>query len=213
MVSRNLYSADSLRVQTSRRTLLQSLTNGPIAAVTIPLLERSANEAVESLHQVFSDTPATVERTKAGRALSRHRYHHAESFFPDRGLRSTADWHHFLYTAGITAQLALSSHLLDIGFADPWCIHNIGLRVAKSFAYANATGLGHDCPDMARLAAVLTPYNKWNEVRLFGEAKPDDGAFTPDQVTTLLRALLERVHDVTGHRRPNGWRPDRHRPS
>ena len=28
-------------------------------------------------------------------------------------------------------------------------------------AYANATGLGHDCPVMARLAVILSPYWKW----------------------------------------------------
>lgn len=35
---------------------------------------------------------------------------------------------------------------------------------------------------------------------------PDNGGFTVDEVLPLLRALLDRVHDVTGHRRPNGWR-------
>ncbi|WP_156420177.1 hypothetical protein [Sphingopyxis sp. H053] len=71
--------------------------------------------------------------------------------------------------------------------------------------YANATGFGHDCPDMARLAAVLTPYCKWNQVRPFDEPEPNDGGFTVLQVRPLLHALLDRVHDVTGHPRPKGW--------
>lgn len=93
-----------------------------------------------------------------------------------------------------------------MGFADDWCARHIGLRVAKSLAYANATGLGHDCPDMARLATVLTPYWRWNQVRLFGEPEPDDGGLMAPQVHALLRALLDRVRDVTGHPRPRGRR-------
>src|SRR3546814_515817 len=95
-----------------------------------------------------------------------------------------------------------SSDLLDVGFPDEWNARYVGLRVAKSLAYANATGFGHDCSDMARLAAVLTPYCRWNQVRLFGEPEPDDGGLTAPEVRELLRALLDRVHDVTGHSRP-----------
>ena len=80
---------------------------------------------------------------------------------------------------------------------------HIGLRVAKSLAYANATGFGHDCPEMARLAAVLTPYWKWNGWDYGTE--PDDGGFAPTDVRPLLRALLDRVHHVTGHSRPKRW--------
>src|SRR3546814_2122801 len=58
---------------------------------------------------------------------------------------------------------------------------------------------------MARLAAVLTPYCKWNQVRPFDEPEPNDGGFTVLQVRPLLHALLDRVHDVTGHPRPKGW--------
>lgn len=152
--------------------------------------------------------PVTLVRTKAGRAMSRGRYHVAERFFPDRQ-QANFGWHDYLYKAGITAQLALSSHLLDVGFPDGWNARHIGLRVAKSLTYANATGFGHHCPDMARLAAVLSPYWQWNRVRLFGEPEPDDGGFTVAQIEPLLRALLDRVHCVTGHPRPKGWRRSR----
>ncbi len=148
-------------------------------------------------------------RTKEGRALSRHRYHVAEEFLPMREPATRAGWPNYLYMAGITAQLALSAHLLDVGFPDDWNARHIGLRVAKSLAYSNATGFGHECADMARLADVLTPYWKWNQVRLFGEPEPEDGGFTVAEVHRLLRTLLDHVHDLTGHPRPTGWRCER----
>jgi hypothetical protein len=58
---------------------------------------------------------------------------------------------------------------------------------------------------MARLASVLTPYWKWRQPRLEDEPIAYDGGFTTEQIQPLLRALLERVHSVTGHPRPNGW--------
>ncbi len=182
---------------TSRRALLGALTAAPVTALAVPSPWAAA---LASVHADYGDDPAAIVRTKEGRALSRRRYHVAEGFFPAENERS--DWRGYLYRAGITAQLALSSHLLDMGFADDWCARHIGLRVAKSLAYANATGLGHDCPAMARLAIVLTPYWRWNQVRLFGEPEPDDDELTAPQVHALLRALLDRVRDVTGHPRP-----------
>ena len=185
----------------SRRALLGAWTGAPIAALAAP---SPWGAALTSLHTAYDDEPVTLVRSKAGRSLSRWRYHRAEGFFPDNEPRSIGGWHSFLYFSGITAQLGLSAHLLDVGFPDDWNARRIGLRVAKSLAYANATGLGHDCPDMARLAAVLTPYWRWNQVRLFGEPEPDDGGLTAPQVRKLLRALLDRVRDVTGHPRPRG---------
>lgn len=186
---------------TSRRSLLQTLAAAPAAiaiSVTSPW-----SAALATLHEQYDDAPVTLLRTKAGRDLSEARYHRAEEFFPDRHGRPERDWHNFLYFAGITVQLGLSSHLLDVGFDDQWCARHIGLRVAKSLAYANATGFGHDCPEMARLAAVLTPYWKWNSWDYGSE--PDDGGFAPAEVRPLLRALLDRVHHVTGHPRPARW--------
>jgi hypothetical protein len=116
------------------------------------------------------------------------------------------DVREMLYRSGIVAQLALSSHLLDMGFPDEWNARHVRLDVAKSLAYANATGFGHDCPDMARLATVLSPYWKWGHAHRFDKPRPDAGGFTLDAIRPLLCALLDRVHDVTGQRRPNGWR-------
>src|SRR3546814_2147266 len=70
--------------------------------------------------------------TKDGRSLSRWRYHRAEGFFPDNETRSIGGWHRFLYFSGITAQLGLSAHLLDVGFPDEWNARYVGLRVARS---------------------------------------------------------------------------------
>jgi hypothetical protein len=190
---------------TSRRALLRTLTAAPVAVAAIQAAS-PWGEALAALHDHYDDHPATLIRTKAGRELSEARYDRAEEFFPDRKAYAKSHRDHFLYFAGITAQLGLSSHLLDIGFNDRWCARHIGLRVAKSLAYANATGFGHHCDRMERLAAVLTPYWKWNRPRYRGEPEPDDGGFDQDQVRALLRALLDHVHHVTGHSRPDSWR-------
>ncbi|WP_082384352.1 hypothetical protein [Erythrobacter sp. SG61-1L] len=184
---------------TSRRSLLRAIAAAPAVAAA------PWGEALTPLYESYGDAAATVVRSREGRAFSRQRYHVAEGFFPTEQPQGRLAWQTFLYRSGIAAQLALSSHLLDIGFTDEWCARNIGLRVAKSLAYANATGLGHNCPEMARLALVLTPYHRWNQVRPSGQSEPDDGGFTPAQVRVCLRALLDRVHDVTGHPRPRGW--------
>jgi len=204
MTARNPPPDDSsIASRTSRRALLRVLTATPIAFTVVT---PSWCEALATLHREHGDEPALLSRSREGRSLSRLRYHRAESFFEtlQAGI-FTSDAETFYYS-GIVAQLALSSHLLDIGFEDEWCARHIGLRVAKSLAYANATGLGHECPDIARLAVVLTPYWKWNQPPRWGEPEPDDGGFTAAQIRLLLRALLDHVHRVTGHRRPRGWR-------
>jgi len=183
---------------TSRRTVLRTLTAAPLVANT----GQPWDEALAALHKHYDDDPVRLIRTKPGRELSKERYFRAEGFFPVFEGHAISDRDHFLYFAGITAQLALSSHLVDVGFPDRWCARYIGLRVAKSLAYANATGFDHDCQGMKRLAAVLTPYCKWNTPRLFGEPEPDDGGFDLAEVQSLLRALLDHVRDVTGHSRP-----------
>jgi hypothetical protein len=208
MTSCDFPYGDSAGVSTSRRDLLRALTAAPVAAVAMPVTS-PWSDALASLHQDYGDEPVKIMRTKEGRTLSRRRYHVAEEFLPEREPATWDCWHNYLYKVGIAAQLALSSHLLDVGFPDDWNARHIGLRVAKSLAYANATGFGHECTDMARLAAVLTPYWKWNQVRLFGDPEPDDGGFTEAQVRPLLRTLLDHVHDVTGHSHPNGWRRER----
>jgi hypothetical protein len=197
---------DDIAPTTSRRALLRALTTIPVATLTAPD-DLPWSKALAALHDHYDDPPATLIRTKAGRSLSRFRYHNAESFClgVDQGLYRH-DVGEMLYQSGIVAQLALSSHLLDVGFPDGWNARHVRLDVAKSLAYANATSFGHDCPDMARLAAMLSPYWKWGHAHRFDKPRPDNGGFTLDEVRPLLRALLDRVHDVTGHRRPNGWR-------
>uniref|UniRef100_UPI0035CBDA59 hypothetical protein n=1 Tax=uncultured Sphingomonas sp. TaxID=158754 RepID=UPI0035CBDA59 len=160
---------------------------------------------LDLLYDGFGDVPATLVRTRAGRELSRARYHTAETFFAPIEHQFPQPLEDTLYRAGIVAQLGLSSHLIDVGFADAWCARHVGLCVADALAYSNATGLGHDSPDMARLAEVLTPYWKWNSVHLWDAPTPDDGGFTEEQIRALLRALLDRVYDVTGHPRPKKW--------
>ncbi|KXU33369.1 hypothetical protein A0J57_05585 [Sphingobium sp. 22B] len=192
---------DEFDPRPSRRDLLRALTAAPVVAVVSP-----ASDALAVLHTQYEDQPATLARTREGRSLSRFRYHNAESFLwgLNQGICGN-DVGEMLYRSGIVVQLGLSSYLLDIGFSDEWNARHIRLDVAKSLAYANATGFGHGCPDMARLAAVLSPYWKWGHAHRF-EARPDDGGFTTSKVAPLLRTLLDHVHDVTGHRRPNGWR-------
>lgn len=162
------------------------------------------------LNRRYRDEPFALQRTKDGRDLSQVRYHRAEEFFPSNDPRSSRGWRSFLYMSGITAQLGLSSHLLDVGFPDYWNARHIGYRVSKSLAYANATGLDHRCPDMARLAVVLTPYWKWNSAQqLYDKRDVDDGGFSVVQVRHVLRALLDQIREVTGHSQPDGWH--RHR--
>jgi len=187
---------------TSRRFLLRALTAMPVA---VSIVASPWCEALAALHREHDDEPALLCRSGEGRSLSRFRYHRAESFFETLEAGILTSNEDVLYYSGIVAQLTLSSHLLDIGFDDEWCARHIGLRVAKGLAYANVTGLGHACPDMARLAAVLTPYWKWRQPR-WDDPTPADGGFTAGEVRPLLRALLNRVHEVTGHPRPNGWR-------
>jgi len=196
---------DDIAPATSRRALLRALTTIPVATLTAPV-ELPWSKALAALNDHYNDPQVVLVRSRQGRNLSRFRYHNAESFY--QGLGQGFYGHNvreMLYQSGIVAQLALSSHLLDVGFPDEWNAREIRLVVAKSLAYANATGFGHDCPDMARLAAVLSPYWKWGHAHRFDKPTPDNGGFTLDEVWPLLRALLGRVHDVTGHRRPNGW--------
>lgn len=203
MTLRKLSPDDSsVASRTSRRAVLRALTATPLA---VSIVTSPWSEALAALHEEHDDEPALLCRSKEGRKLSRSRCHRAESFFHTLEAGILTSKEDTLYYSGIVAQLALSAHLLDIGFEDEWCARYIGLRIAKSLAYANATGLGHECPDMVRLAAVLTPYWKWRQPR-WSEPIPVDGGFTADEVRPLLRALLDRVYEVTGHPRPNGWR-------
>jgi len=174
-----------------------------IAAVTAALNSLpNDNSALAALWKIYGAEPVRLLRTQQGRSLSRERVKRAEGFMGGLAPDAPFHWHYFLYTSGIVVQLALSSHLLDVGFPDSWCARHISLHVDRSLAYANVTGFGYDCPETARLLQVLSPYWKWNRNRPGDGNLLDDGGFTPDEVRTLVSALVEHVRHVTGHTRP-----------
>lgn len=158
------------------------------------------NAALVTLWRAYRAEPTQLLRTREGRNLSRARYRRAEEFMSSLTPEAPQDWHDFLYHAGIVAQLALSSHLLDAGFPDAWCARHIGLNVARSLAYANATGFDYTCAETERLADVLSPYWKWNRRSLADDPYPNDDGFAPEEVGNLLRAMIDHLREVTGHR-------------
>lgn len=174
---------------TTRRAVLGAMVATP-AIATASSATSPLQAHLDVLHQRFDDMPVKLVRTREGRDLSAFRYANAHRFFPDdrRPFEGPSE---FFYFAGISAQLGLSAYLLDVGFPDQWCARHIGLRIANSLAYANATGFGHDCPRMHRLARVLTPYWKWNPDRLRDRRKPSTWGFEPDEVRALLAAMLK----------------------
>lgn len=158
----------------------------------------SSSAAISSLSQL--NLAPVLERSRARRALSDTRYRNAESFFLAIEERLFSDTSDLLYQTGIVAQLALTSHLLDVGFDDRWCARHIGLHIAKALAYANATGLNYHSPALERLVPVLSPYNVWRNPDLDGSRHPAPKSL-PD-IPALLRELLDHVRGVTGHPRP-----------
>lgn len=139
-------------------------------------------------------------RSRAGRVLSKARYRNGESFFlavQKLRFNNTSD---LLYHTGIVVQMALSAHLLDVGFDDKWCARNIGLHIVKALAYANATGLNYHSPELERLAPVLSPYNVWRNPNLDGSRPP--ALETLPNIPLILRDLLDHVRGVTGHTWP-----------
>ncbi len=176
-----------------------------VRAVTIATPQRStspdghAHPTLAALWHSYGAEPVELVRTREGRDLSRTRYRRAEEFMLGLDPGAPGDWPDFLYAAGIVTQLALSSHLLDVGFPDAWCARHVSLHVARSLAYANATGWGYDCPETARLTNVLSPYWKWNHLHLVDGSHPDDGGFSAGDVRRLLHGLMDHVRQVTGH--------------
>ena len=159
-----------------------------------------AREGFEGSYDAVLHLSPVLERSSARRALSKTRYSNAESFIvaiEERFFSETGD---LLYQTGIVAQLALTSHLLDVGFDDRWCARHIGLHIDRAMAYANATGLNYRSPAFERLAPVLSPYNIWRNPNLDG-SRPAVPASLPD-IPPLLRELLNHVRGVTGHARP-----------
>ena len=175
------------------------------AKLSMTLSRREALVATPLLSGALSDLaspfpgrmPILIIRTREGRILSRSRYRNAESFFlavRERRFHSVCD---LLYHTGIVVQMALSSHLLDVGFDDRWCARNIGLHLGKALAYANATGFNYHMPELERLAVMLSPYNKWRSPGV-DALRPSAPEMLPD-IPPLLRDLLDHVRGVTGH--------------
>lgn len=180
-------------MQPSRRTVLGLVAAAPIAT--------------QPRHPHNRDALAFLVRTKAGRLLSRDRYDSAEiAFLPSGPGSSRSHIRQALHQAGGVVKLGLCSHLLDVGFPDLWLATHIQQDIDKALSYANATGLGHDCSDMARLAVILSPYWKWGYPHLIGDPPMESGGFTSEQIYSLVRALLDHVRDVTGHACPKGAR-------
>jgi hypothetical protein len=190
---------DNLTPVTSQRPVPGAMKTPPTSAPAAPAASPQ-NTALTALWEAHEAKPVQLLRTREGRSLSRARYRRAEEFMLPLAPEAPGDWPDFLYGAGIVAQLALSSHLLDVGFPDAWCARHIGLHVARSLAYANVSGLGLECTETARLAQVLTPYSKWNCRSLADSPRPNDGGFTSEETRALLRALIDHVGSVTGHR-------------
>lgn len=161
----------------------------------------SHNSTLAALWRTCDAEPVRLQRTREGRNLSRERCRRADEFMLSLAPGAPADWPDFLYFTGIVTQLALSSHLLDVGFPDTWCARYVGLHIDRSLAYANASGFGYECAETARLAQVLSPYWKWNRRHLIDRSPPSDGGFTADEIRGLLRALMDHVRHVTGHHR------------
>lgn len=176
---------------------------GVRATARTSTLARSAgagpNPTLPSLCQCYGAEPVELVRTRDGRTLSGVRCRGAEEFMPSFTPDAPGGLPDVLYFAGITAQLALSSHLLDVGFPEDWCARHVGYQVSRSLAYANATGFGYECAETARLAQVLSPYWKWNKRSLFDNPCPDDGGFIAPEIEAILLNLMEHVYHVTGH--------------
>jgi hypothetical protein len=169
-------------------------------SLPVRLSPKAHNGELAALWRIYGGEPFHLLRTQEGRGLSRARYRRAQEFMSSLASNAPGDWFDFLYSSGIVVQLALSSHLLDVGFPDAWCARHIGLHVDRALAYANASGLGHECDETERLAQILSPYWKWNRRHLIDAARPSDGGFTPEDVRSLLDELMKHVGQVTGHR-------------
>lgn len=167
------------------------------AIITLP----SENSELGALWRRYDARPVRLLRTREGRALSLDRYQRAGEFMGSLASPMADDTAYLFYSAGIVAQLAMSSHLLDVGFPDAWCAKDIGLHVDRSLAYANATGFGYEDAETERLMDVLSPYWKWNDVSRAHGIKPDAGGFAADEVRDIIAALVDHVAEVTGHGR------------
>ena len=86
----------------------RSLPAGPAAS--------SRDATLAAWWRAYDAQPVQLQRTREGRNLSRERYRRAEEFMLSLAPGAPGDWPDFLYFTGIVVQMALSSHLLDMGF-------------------------------------------------------------------------------------------------
>ena len=176
--------------------LALTLSRREALAATSLLSGAISNFASQQPRRVALD----FRRTREGRVLSLSRYRNAESFFAEIEEMRFTDPGDLLYQAGIVAQMAFSSHLLDVGFDDQWCARSIGLHIGKALTYANATGLNYQSPELERLALVLSPYSKWRNPGVDRSRPPIPTSLR--NIPLLLRDLLDHVRGVTGHPSP-----------
>ena len=80
-------------------------------------LHRAHNGELAALWRIYGGEPFHLLRTREGRDLSRARYQRAKEFQRSLEPGAPGEWTDFLYCTGIVVQLALSCHLLDVGFA------------------------------------------------------------------------------------------------
>jgi len=165
------------------------------AIITLPV----ESSELGALWRRYDARPVRLVRTRDGRKFSFTRFERAHEFLAGMARPADEDMSGYLYSAGIVAQLAMSSHLLDVGFPDMWCAKYIGLHVDRSLAYANATGFGYEDIETERLMQVLSPYWKWNSLSQLQGIEPDNGGFTWEGVGGIIAALVEHVAEVTGH--------------
>lgn len=174
-------------------------------ALAASLVSATGRESVPPA-SVRTAEPIKLIRSKGGRRMSRFRYRNAEAFFMGIAHGRYGRTNDLLYQAGIVAQLALSSHLLDVGFDDQWCARNLSLDIGAALACANATGLGHSSSEFAKLSVILSPYSRWRNPDFAGVRTPLPTSLP--EIAVVLRALLDQVRDVTGHPRPAKRRND-----
>lgn len=165
------------------------------AIITLP----GESSELGALWRRYDARPVRLVRTREGREFSFTRFERAREFMSGMTRPADEDMPDYFYASGIVAQLAMSSHLLDVGFPDMWCAKYIGLHVDRSLAYANATGFGYEDAETERLMQVLSPYWKWNTMSQMQGIEPDDGGFTREEIAGIIAALVEHVAEVTGH--------------
>lgn len=184
---------DVISALSSQRALLEAFVPNSAALGASAITHESLSMEFEA----WADEPAILRRTKESKSESAFRYANAEQFFRCIEAGVITERSELLYRIGIVQQLAISSWLFAVGFDDEWCRHHIGLRIAKSLGYANASGFDYYDPRANLLAALLTPYGKWRSPTSC--KSHDGGPFNAAEMIAMTRQLLDHVQRMTGH--------------